>query len=121
MLNHSHKDVVYTNADKRRFIDSDVQRIIIAEIDNNLINSPQRAQSSQRLILHLLSEIGNMLLQRNGTRMTRIGRIFTDAIDPCVSASSAQSVFYRRHSCVKNPQSAFIFVHPRLINCVGGA
>jgi hypothetical protein len=39
------------------------------------------------------------------TRMTRIARIFTD---PCVSASSAQSVFYR------NP-SAFICVHLRLI------
>jgi hypothetical protein len=39
------------------------------------------------------------------TRMTRIARIFTD---PCVSVSSAQSVFYF------NP-SAFICVHLRLI------
>jgi len=42
---------------------------------------------------------------RRGTRMTRIAQIFTD---PCVSASSALSVFYR------NP-SAFICVHLRLI------
>ncbi|CAG0964333.1 hypothetical protein METP3_01042 [Methanosarcinales archaeon] len=41
----------------------------------------------------------------NRTRMTRIGRMFTD---PRASASSAQSVFYR---CV----SAFIGVHQRLI------
>ncbi|MDP3103840.1 MAG: hypothetical protein Q8M95_04450 [Candidatus Methanoperedens sp.] len=36
-----------------------------------------------------MTEIGEMLQQRHGTR---IGRIFTD---PCLSASSAQSVFYR--------------------------
>ena len=42
---------------------------------------------------------------RRGTRMTRIGRIFTD---PCASASSAQSAFY----CLP---SAFYCVHPRLI------
>ncbi len=42
---------------------------------------------------------------QRGTRMTQIGRIFTD---PCASVSSAQSVFYR-HS------SAFICVHLRLI------
>ena len=29
------------------------------------------------------------------TRMTRIGRIFTDNFDPCASVSSVQSVFYR--------------------------
>ncbi|MCX9010760.1 MAG: hypothetical protein OIN66_06515 [Candidatus Methanoperedens sp.] len=28
------------------------------------------------------------------TRMTRIRRIFTDTIDPCLSVSSVQSVFY---------------------------
>ena len=43
---------------------------------------------------------------RQGTRMTRIGRISTDY--PRASASSAQSVFY----CLP---SAFIRVHPRLI------
>ncbi len=35
---------------------------------------------------------------RNRTRMTRIARIFTDTVNPCVSASSAQSVFYRYQS-----------------------
>jgi len=34
--------------------------------------------------------------QRNGTRMTRIGRISTDTHYPCASVSSAQSVFYRK-------------------------
>jgi len=42
-----------------------------------------------------MSEIGEMLQQRHGTRMTRIGRIFTDIFNPWVSASSAQSVSYR--------------------------
>ncbi|MBU4223335.1 MAG: hypothetical protein KKA10_17230, partial [Euryarchaeota archaeon] len=127
--------------DERRFIDSGIQRIFINDHDSDLINSPQRAQSSQRLILPFEFESGKILQQRNGTRMTRIGRIFTDIIDPCVSAStvtpvdcvhtyasarayvdvySAQSVFYRSHSRVNNLLSAFISVHPRLINCVGG-
>ncbi|MFH1323519.1 MAG: hypothetical protein ABIH80_06835 [Methanobacteriota archaeon] len=42
-----------------------------------------------------MREIGEMLQQRHGTRMTRIGQVFTDTHYPCVSASSAQSVFYR--------------------------
>ncbi len=41
--------------------------------------------------------------QRYRTRMTRIRRIFTDNFNPCVSVSSAQSVFYR----ISHP-SAFI-------------
>ena len=56
-----------------------------------------------------------------GTRMTRIGRIFTD---PCASASSVQSVFHHVCSSLKNTASgasvsAFICVHPRLINLKG--
>ncbi|VVB97833.1 Uncharacterised protein [uncultured archaeon] len=47
------------------------------------------------------------LALKNSTRMTRIGRIFTDNL--CASVSSVQSVFYR--NCV----SAFICVHLRLI------
>jgi len=39
-------------------------------------------------------EIGEMQQQLNGTRMTRIGRIFTDIHYTCPSVSSAQSVFY---------------------------
>jgi hypothetical protein len=42
-----------------------------------------------------MMEIGEMLQQRHGTRMTRIRRIFMDIFNPWVSASSAQSVFYR--------------------------
>jgi hypothetical protein len=41
-----------------------------------------------------MTEIREMLQQQNGTRMTRIGRIFTDTHYPCASASSAQSVLY---------------------------
>ncbi len=43
-----------------------------------------------------MMEICEMIPQRYGTRMTRIGRIFTDIHYPCVSASSTQSVFYRK-------------------------
>ncbi|MBU3966851.1 MAG: hypothetical protein KKG76_05690, partial [Euryarchaeota archaeon] len=56
--------------DERRFVDSDIQRKFVT--DSDLINSPQRAQSSQRLFLHLLSDIGNVIQQRLRTRMTRI-------------------------------------------------
>jgi hypothetical protein len=103
--------------DERRFIESGIQRLFVTDIDCNLINSPQRAQSSQRLILPFGFERGKILQPRNGTRMTRIGRIFTDL---CVSVSSAQSVFYCSHSRV-NPHPAFISVHSLLINCFGGA
>ncbi len=42
-----------------------------------------------------MMEIGEMPTKRNGTRMTRIGQIFTNTHYPCVSASSVQSVFCR--------------------------
>src|SRR5690606_16659239 len=32
---------------------------------------------------------------KNGTRMLRIGRILADSLDPCSSAQSALSAFYR--------------------------
>jgi hypothetical protein len=64
-----------------------------------LDNSSQRTQSSE------VPMCETALRQRLRTRMTRIARIFTD---PCASALSAQSVFYR------NP-SAFIRVNLRLI------
>ncbi len=41
-----------------------------------------------------MREIEEMPAKRYGTRMTRIGRIFTDIFNPCVSVSSVQSVFY---------------------------
>ena len=55
-----------------------------------------------------------------GTRMTRIGRVFTD---PCASASSAQSVFHHVYFSLKNTASktkisAFINVHPRFFKNV---
>ncbi len=52
------------------------------------------------------------------TRMTRIGRIFTDTANPRASASSAQSAFHHVCSSLKNLASgasisAFIRVHLR--------
>jgi hypothetical protein len=54
-----------------------------------------------------MMEIGEIQTKRYGTRMTRIGRIFTDIFNPCASASSAQSAFYRNPSMIdddKKPQ-----------------
>jgi hypothetical protein len=54
-----------------------------------------------------MMESGEMLQQRHGTRMTRIGRIFTDIFNPCASVSSVQSVFYRNPAIIdddKKPQ-----------------
>jgi len=56
------------NADERRFIDSNIQHLFVAEFDSNLINSPQ---SSQRLSLPSVLGIGIVFPQRYGTRMTR--------------------------------------------------
>ena len=72
--------------DERRFIESGIERIFSDYIYSNLNNSPQSSQSSQRLYLHLLSEIGNMLPQRLKTQITQIRRIFTDTIYSFVSA-----------------------------------
>ena len=105
------------DADERRFIDTNSQRISVKYCDSDLIYSPQRAQSSQRSFLPFEIESEKILQEQNGTRMTRIGRIFTDSR---VSVSSAQSVFYRNHSRMKNPLSAFMCVDPRLINRAGG-
>jgi hypothetical protein len=49
---------------------------------------------------------------RRRTRMTRIGRIFTDIFNPCVSESSAHSAFHPKNP--NNHVSAFIRVHLRL-------
>jgi hypothetical protein len=54
-----------------------------------------------------MTEIREMLQQRHGTRMTLIGWIYTDIFNPCVSASSVQSVFYRNTAIInddKKPQ-----------------
>ncbi len=101
------------DTDERRFIESGIKRIFSDYIYSNLINSPQ---SLQRLFTCLLSGIGNVIQQRNGTRMTRIRRIFTDTVNPCVSVLS---VFYYIPSCTTRA-SAFIRVHLRLNNRAGG-
>ncbi len=54
-----------------------------------------------------MMEIGEMLQQRHGTRMTLIGWIYTDIFNPCASVSSVQSVFYRNPAIIdddKKPQ-----------------
>ncbi len=56
-----------------------------------------------------MTEIGEMPTKRYGTRMTRITRIFADMLNPCTSASSVQSVFYRNPLC---RVSAFIMPKP---------
>ncbi len=115
------------NADEHRFIESGIERIFSGFIYINLINSPQRAQSSQRLFPCSLSAIVNVQSQRLRTRMTRIGRIFTDNVDPCISAPSVKSAFhynglpYLLYSYLPvNCVPAFICVHLRLNNRVGG-
>ena len=57
-----------------------------------------------------------ILKERFGTRMSRIGRIFTDILNPCVSVSFAQSVFYPNK--IVKQISAFICVYLRLISLI---
>ncbi len=101
--------------------------------ENSQIKSPQRTQRTQRAqSVTVLAGYVEVLQQRYRTRMTRIRRIFTDMINPCVSASSVQSVFYRYYpasfveknlsaprkffsTCINSSVSAFICVHLRLI------
>ena len=56
------------------------------------------------------------LTQRIRTQMTRIGRIFTDILYQCASASSVQSVF--SSDKIVKQISAFICVHLRLISLI---
>jgi hypothetical protein len=82
----------------------------------NIDLSPQRAQRTQRTqsaVTILSIRYEKALLQRIRTRMTLIGRIFTDIFNPCVSVSSVQSVFHP-NKIVKHV-SAFICVHLRFI------
>ena len=76
------------NADERRFVDRDFHQY-------SKDGKPQSSDSKLPAIKH---ETGT----RNSTRMTRIGRIFTDIYYLCVSASSAQSVFYRTDYSTKS-------------------
>jgi hypothetical protein len=95
------------NADERRFVNFNIQHLYEVFPGNYLIKSPQSTQRAQS---------SAMPATRNEKappprRGTRIARIFTDTFNPCVSASSAQSVSYRDPSGA----SAFVSVHPRLI------
>ena len=99
------------NADERRFVDFISLHFTEVCPANSLINSPQSAQRARSVAIFAFW-IKKLLQIRGGTRMTRIGRIFTDTINPCASVSSVQSVFYCNPLC---RVSAFICVHPRLI------
>jgi len=63
--------------------------------------------------------IGGMQQQRNGTRMTRIGRISTDTHYPCASASSAQSVFYCTNALFDDDKKPQMNADERTINTFG--
>lgn len=75
------------------------EKLIFGKLRQASVNFGQRAV----IRMHELNKLPQssairreeVLPQRHGTRMTRIGRIFTDNFNPWVSASSAQSVFYR--------------------------
>ena len=95
------------NADERRFVDFNIQHFSELFPENYLIKSPQSTQSTQSATIPAIRN-EKAPPPRRGTRMARIGRIFTY---PRASASSAQSVSYRRSSGA----SAFVRVHPRLI------
>ena len=84
-------------------------------MDNLHFNlSPQRAQRTQSLALNFVLFYAKALSQRIRTRMTRIGRIFTDILNPYLSVSSVLSVFL--HTKMIERISAFICVHLRLIS-----
>ncbi|MCZ7402262.1 MAG: hypothetical protein O8C61_08575 [Candidatus Methanoperedens sp.] len=89
------------NADERRFVNLDIQHLSEVYQGNSLLKSPQRSQS----FAIPATAYEPAPPSRRGTRMTRIGRIFTDMHE---SASSIASILYRI-------PSAFICVHLRLI------
>ncbi len=75
-------------------------------------------RTSSLLIFFIFGRIYRKAQQHFGTRMTRIGRIFTDTANLRTSASSAQSVFHHVCSSLKTPASgasvsAFIRVYLR--------
>ena len=86
------------NADERRFVDRDFRQ-----------QSKYEKQQSPGLKPPALKQENKT---RNSTRMIRIKRMSTD---PCKSAPSAKSAFYRTDSRTKSTDrkvSAFICVHP---------
>ncbi len=79
------------NADERRFFLLNIQHLSEVYQGNGLIKSPQSTQRSQSFAIPATT-YETAPPSRRGTRMKRIARIFTD---PCVSASSVKSAFYR--------------------------
>ncbi len=73
--------------------------MISIEPENNSSQKPPRMRRAKRIIIAIRA----LCYARNRTRMTRIIRIFTENFNPCVSVSSARSVFHR----ISHP-SAFI-------------
>jgi hypothetical protein len=88
------------NADERRFVNRDFQQY----------SKDRKPQSSDSKLLALKHKNET----QNSTRMTWIKRMFTD---PCKSAPSAKSAFYRhtdpRTKSTDGKVSGFICVHPR--------
>jgi hypothetical protein len=94
MLNYSRKDVVYTNADERRFVNLNIQHFSEVYPVNGLTVSPQSAQRAQRIAIPV-TRYEKAAPSRLRTQMTRITRIFTDT---CISISSVLSLSYRNPS-----------------------
>jgi hypothetical protein len=88
------------NADERRFVDRDFQQY-------SKDGKPQSSDSK-------LPALKYANKTRNSTRMTLIQPMFTD---PCKSAPSAKSAFYRcsdpRTKSTEEEVSGYIRVHPR--------
>jgi hypothetical protein len=88
------------NADERRFVDRDFHQYFKD-------GKPQCSDSKIPVLKHENE-------MQNSTRMTQIKQIFTD---PCKSAPSAKSAFYRRTDprikSTDGKVSGFISVHPR--------
>jgi hypothetical protein len=101
------------NADERRFVNFKTHQSSGTHSETKLIKSPQSTRRTRSIAAKLFA-LQYRKVTQNGTRMTRIARIFTDYCNPCASASSVQSVFYPNNSV--NHASVFICVHPRLMN-----
>ncbi|MCZ7384482.1 MAG: hypothetical protein O8C63_07010 [Candidatus Methanoperedens sp.] len=78
---------------KKPQINADERRL------NVTAQSPQRTQRAQSDAAISSDQYEKVQLLR--TRMTRIGRIFTDEFNPCASVSSVQSVFYHNYSGIQ--------------------
>jgi hypothetical protein len=94
------------NADERRLIVFDFKTLFEVYSEREIVH----ALSGQLKHINSLQRTamwhGEVQRQGHKTRITQIGRIFTD--NPCKSASSLQSAFH----CTP---SGFVSVHPRLI------